>query len=808
MTGEPGRFYAIQIVAIDNREDIRPPKDTRRCVYWHDTTGLPVELKDLEEFCKRDKDSAAIYYAGNYFRAWQAGGPPPQPRCPRGSTQCPDDTPDDTPEPSMEAQLLAPHLATTRQVMRPQIRTRTQYGGGPEQTRKQAAFAKLVRLQHFSPQLTYNGARGQSAGRLDKRYGLDYVTYHDGDPGHAHRTWPAAGMGPDGQSAEQERKRSAGPRASQFLDFARLPKSPEMDPSTSFMTSRDLWDVSWLRPTLKNACPGPDDPALSGNWPAEGDDDASVCRVGIRNAWDDVFSARMNYEARWAPQTNQNPDIGVVEDDYLRCDDQDSADKRARDCRRPEHSLEPLPRSEDQWAQGYLFTDSNRPGGGAAANVILDTNRPDKLSPWSMHKREGGEHVGTISGSNSISGKPEMFFCKQGGPGGARRYNGDNPLTPNGAVSNGTFAGDSLAHDGHAFGPGSHCQGWANEWRWDHWDENLAWTYPGDGSYDVSAATCKIWGNIQPPRGTESQYRIRWPDAAEIEAAGGRGSYAAFNGNAGLLPYVGRKPGANFGNTKPCHYFFIGGYERNVWAYNYIWRGAPNNADYCRWNSRGQALSHLPNAPYGYSGQAESGNAYACTGSQRGRYRLGWWQRTSPTLFPAPREQNNCKYYVRTGENMRTYDPATGDEEDYSRGLYDSPGDPDDLGVGHFIAYGNQRQHKRNLPVTPCIDRIDGWIYGGNWHVSDNLQVGRGWGYNNADASKDLNGIGTRLQAGGYVASFPFQNVDAREAESITWALWSSYDGHREWDWRTRWKRNNPDSTAQVERIFAPRNTR
>ena len=109
----------------------------------------------------------------------------------------------------------------------------------------------------------------------------------------------AASMGPaDAQQGP--------PQFSQMLYMMRLPQAPALgdDPQTT----TNAWTNTWQRPTLTNPCPEAARTRCSpGPWPKSSRDCAPVDGVaapnGLRNAWDDIFNARVTYETRFAAKT-------------------------------------------------------------------------------------------------------------------------------------------------------------------------------------------------------------------------------------------------------------------------------------------------------------------------------------------------------------------------------------------------------------------------------------------------------------------------------------------------------------------------
>ena len=786
LTGRPSTFYMIQIVALDNREFTRPIIVNLWC---SSSIVLPVKGRPHtppKTVCHTDRDPGAIAVADNYLRVWQPTVPTedceltpelcceltPELCCPEGSDRC-NAQRELSKEPGVSLGLQTPNTTVTRSRI---DQTVTTAPDGDLDVR-QAAFVRLIGLQHFTPQLSYNGARGGAS------YGREYVAY-DSDSGIR---LPAATMGPGSDDV------SRGPRAGQFMQFAALYQAPKvtLDPSQT----NNRFRTAWERPTLTNPCSeGANNPELRGAWPTSSDVCESRDGADLRNAWDDIFNATTSYETRFASRSSLTPDLGVIRRQHLRCDDKDSinpdpaagreeAGKPISECRDTTLSLFSLPASESQFAQGYLFVEGKRNSQAGAVNVNLQTNRPDLTEPWTVTERADGTYGASIAEGvqnsyaqrNTITGRPEAWFCKQGPPhgkGGIAVHLND---APNDGVGTDITAESNLAGDDLNAGQGedADCQGWAVAWNWSYQDPN---TFDQTRWTDTTVNPCQP--NTPGPYGGAGQFPIRWPASWQIALHGGRGTYA----DESDIPYAGRRPGRRWGNEQPCHVNLPGHYTRGYWTYTYAWQQNPDTPGQCVYRHAGQAGAN-PAACSSRSWTDDDGNTQPY-------YRGGYQYRTSADITW---DESSCDYRATSQSDTTIYEPGGGPS---------TSSQPTGVNRDNPV-------NKFTMPLRACIDREDGHVQTGSWEIAGDVETegnranfirGRGWGENNS---------GPRLPKGGYLFTFPFKPLsDPTQALSVEWDMTANYEGHREWQWRTNWRTNDPFESADLVRVYAPRGTR
>ena len=777
LTGRPQTFYAIQIVATDNREHI-------------------MGIDDNGTVRGEDTDPGAVTPAANYFRVYQ-----PAMRRTEAATKR-------SIEPEVSVGLHSPKVTLTRTPSTHRLTTEALLDGQAGVPDAQAVFVRSVNLFHYTNSLDNNGARpGTGPG-----YSARYVTYDSGPPMEVRAS---ASIGPAVDP-------KAPPTITQMTNLAVNAQAPH-DINALGSETENLFGTQWQRPTMTRPC-GIAGPKLTGEWPA--DPRRCAPRTGtdpavLRNAWDDIFLARAGWEARWVGASPKGDELGIVDTanptadtdprqaqpdpatsdhsgQLLRCADETTraasgplgqTGKPIGACANPWQRLLALPHSEQQSAVGYLLVQGDRPGGAAAANVILDTNaHNDRVSAWTIRERSRDRVPAGARGSyttaNTLTGRPELWFCQQGPPTGVRRYRDDELISA-------AQAGDTLK--GGSGDSTRDCRGWAVSWQWDAW---APWSYDPD---NLDASACKLL--TDPPSGRERGLKLTaWPAGSELY--GGHGSYQA----PADVPYQGAKPGAEHGNLAPCYHNFAANYTTGTWDYSYQWHVPENSGTYCRWGTRAAAQRALKDA-LGPQMRSEDGSQTAratrCadTGpapkqAWNGKYKLGWFYRSDARV---QWDRTSCYWGTQDPEDTEVYDPAGGLAAQRLIGDHETGPDAGiGLGVDRFQSAGNA---KAPVTLAACTDRIDGYVQTGSWQISTDPAVapGRGWGINNS---------GPRLPQGGYQVRFPFDALTPAEAPGIQWQLKAVYEGHREYNWRTNYRENDPTATMRNVQVFAPRGTR
>jgi hypothetical protein len=856
LIGEPNKFYAIQIVAQDNRERIMGLHDpscaaSNPIVFTNSTTDTGQRLGSDDSYhpivpkdpCAESINDGTVWYGGNIFRVWSDSGAP-QVRGPDISG---------APEPDVSVDLSVPPAAGTQSKIPARITTDTlssQSAASGALSAQQANFVRIVRLLHFTPQITYNGSAANTTD-TSAAYPSHYAIY-DSDTRGGNRLAPAAFAGPyatvaknnqnAGHRTADSRNQNPPPSISQFQNLLKLPQAPQLTDATG-NHSENNYNIQYLRPTKHNPCTqNLSDASLKGNWP---DNPWACSHTGggdLRNAWDDTYAASATWESRWVdPSSSATPDLGLIVNQTLRCDHKSHRNGGwliNASCPMW-HNLEALGGSAatraQQYAAGYLNLAHPDNQSGARAKVVLDDydttgcnawqledigqrcNQRASMSSWRIVNRGSGqppaEAKNAYSQPNTITGRPEMWFCNQGPPPGLHRTSNDSSTDNVGAKdTEGNPNGDPLAHD-QAAHPGdnltagnddtdyqrNNCRGFAVRWIWNDagntWDQNVC--------------------ALRAPSGNEDRFRlIGWPHdqwGQGIDAHGGPGAYR----NPGDVPYAGAKPGSNHGNTQICTLNVTGHYAWGQWNTEYTWRTAPDSPTYCQYLTQAQAenaYNHAGNfRPAVHQGDptAEAcgsrhwwfGNAHHVGDHHYGAWfpywRLGWWYRSNAWVNW---DAGSCTYGLEDPNNTHVWKADGRSLDDVSDQLGSTPNNPNGLGAdgNHFLAtgiFGNV--HAKQNYFTPCNTTVQGWVPDGHWEIDSGHPEGRGWGANNS---------GHRLPDGQYNSVFTF-NTNAGTSDNVWWRMFASYDGHKEWNWRTNHNVNTPEDTNLPLRVFSPRGT-
>lgn len=535
--GAPGIFYLAQIVAIDNRQNI-----------------IPAQGKDSEVI----KDQ--------FFKAWIANKTPQPATC---CIRIPDYEYDPSP-PSAGLKLEAQTPLQTRETSSQTVSLGTDPVSGGDYGLDQAVFPYKTTLAHYSPQLRFSSLKGLST-QAGKTYGTNFITY-GATPQKANAISlvspdAAEGMVPNKDAQKQVQ-----------VSLLNSPSTLNPVSISDSNYSDDTYKLTWLQPTLNNPCPNSGSWALDAfnggdnfdwRWPTDlktcafqGDDHSRSLRgteyyednyLPPVDAWDDVISASGSWEKRWVKgitdgrngvyNTNnpRNPNAaGWISNEYIRCANPDTNPIYADldRCGLPFYGLVPTSTNKDQIAQGSIALNKGDNPTRGAARFVLDTNLASSdgtISP-SVVNRDSGETVSMYytPAINTVSGKYEMNFCKQGIPGRDTSIADTGPRIRRGDTTNYQFE-SSWTGD-------PNCQGYAVKWKWTQTNASCnAITSNGAGqgvqpSINTIETQSGLTQIVEPatPSG-ESPYNTTGNDL-------GSGKDPAYPTN-GSVPFYGHLPG-------------------------------------------------------------------------------------------------------------------------------------------------------------------------------------------------------------------------------------------------------------------------
>jgi hypothetical protein len=505
LVGPPGVWYAVQIVAIDQRQRI-----------------IPLNASPYV-------DAHSGY---NYFRVFQVGefdqNPPTKPKtpktcvppvpnpcadyvnpCDKSTTPATEDcsAPLTSPQPSLTAALATP-AATS--VLNPTSQAIDLEPSTPL-SNQQAIFPTEVTLDHFTPQGQYDGADPSS----DPPGTLADVNAASGP--NAYVEYPGYSESLDYRNVSapadwQLMPNSEGgvfpglwmasmPEASSVLrpQAGLIPSGTDLsDPPYSF----GLWETEWLRPTLNNPCVDSEPTEANTPWPSnrrvcQGGSGAVQDATAVRNAWDDYFSAQTEWEARFLgsdklPANNNDDFTSSLFAQLLRCGDNPVSVGYAAattphdddNCGDQWQELRWFGSQVPQDANGYIDIDSNpdqpvnSPNTGQA-RIVLKTNQPNDVlsaavwgretgnlegrNPSTTLKEEDSDTAQVINGHvyNTRTYQPEMNFCQQGIHPGSFVYQSASDPTKDDVV------GPASAATGD-----QDCRGFDVQWHWANTDSS------------------------------------------------------------------------------------------------------------------------------------------------------------------------------------------------------------------------------------------------------------------------------------------------------------------------------------------------
>lgn len=452
--GAPGLFYVVQIVATDYKQNI-------------------VKFK---------KSSTNFVRQGQIFKVYTAN------KVPEPDIDCTDPRHPNYPCPEIKEKTfkytgLAPRVnlsidadtvLQTRENSTQSVILEQDVNSISDSPEDQMTFPHELGLAHYSPQINYSSGTNP--------YNLDYVNY-----GSTQGTvLPAPNnpiFVPTGNTGVPSSKQV---KQVHFKTAAALdPENPVQD---TYVQAD--YSMSWLQPTLDNPCIGEggtsinflgfNDQVNAAKWPnninkcelpPEGAADDNLLKAMSRmlkipevNVWDDELSAFGSWESRWrgtgslANNKKDPSEVGYVQGDSLRCGSKnESYGQKAKGCTTPVPLLSGVTNASTQHAQGAVNVAAKNEANPTAplrVRMPISASLRPYLSSILVYP-QGAEtdpqalpKTGPII--NSVSGQPEINYCRQGIPADTRIMNDDNKI-----LTRNNWLGDP------------NCRGYAIRWQWD-----------------------------------------------------------------------------------------------------------------------------------------------------------------------------------------------------------------------------------------------------------------------------------------------------------------------------------------------------
>lgn len=866
LQGKPGFFYIIQATVIDSREQLLMPTDGP----FADASGqnfLKVYMANGSRVPSGCSPPDPTYPKGNRCNPFtpKPQCSPPDDRYPLGH-ECNPYTPPtlrpgfDEPKPNvtLDGENAAPTRVETRQDV---------IVSDPGLEEGQALFPISNRLTHFTPQGRYNGAEGGSV------YGYDYVSYGDDNPQHL----PAGVAGPAG------------------MQLSVLSQPAQLTPAADALRlAANNFGIAWLRPTLENPCPieiqslSPLTQQRSGVWPTD------IARCGdlqgkaFRNAWDDYLEASSVYEARWVDESSSDDRPAAwINSQWLRCNGVigNPAVAVASGCDQwnPITSYSGSARDQDGTAlssnrrvQGYLYAKPTKAaedkGRDAQVGIVLDARQnrdnPGRLGfQWNAPAQQiepltlvtsdlrvwRRDSNGIVADSvllenrtlqNSLSGKPELWFCTGGLPAtasvdrgsisaaddltalelengaapsarvGRLRNAADGQLRPDRAAS----AQDMFPAKDHTTNDQEGCAGYQVEWNWEQpsasWDESwdgcgyntlaprgLSFLRPND----LTSSLADDWGRYSDG----ALYERRTNQAGVIGYSRISNAYdfrPLFGNYPGAAPYHGKRPGRVTGanadgsryQQQPCSKTMPGRWVKGAWA------SAGSKSVFDHWQPQPDLVVKTQTAP-------ATKHWHKTGGGPKGK--RAWWH-MHPATFKTTRTPQPNKAINRT-VNLHAWNWTTNkivgcEPSENTPGVAKGDGRPyynhlvKGIGDTNYVENAAVRANPRSNEVVGSY--LDSWScsrsFGvgtsfaqrGEWKVGGGQGAGPGpgWGKNQTAPN---------LPEGGYTTEFTFAHPSLRNF-SIDWSLQGRYSGNAGWNWLSVTKaskiEDNPLAAAQV----------
>ena len=103
-----------------------------------------------------------------------------------------------------------------------------------------------------------------------------------------------------------------------------------------------------------------------------------------------------------------------------KCGQRDRTPATRRSHARVAATVMTLPKSEHQYAQGYVYAAARTPRRSLTVNLNArydeQTAPASAFAPWTITNRSTGDTVSQTPKTNTVSGQPEPYFCTQGAP--------------------------------------------------------------------------------------------------------------------------------------------------------------------------------------------------------------------------------------------------------------------------------------------------------------------------------------------------------------------------------------------------------
>jgi hypothetical protein len=796
LLGRPGFFYAVHITAIDHVEQVLlpfvpKPAFQRGQNYFRVFVAKHVESPPQPP-CK--KNCCKVNCPPPTTTTTTTTTPtttPPQPPCPDTDPTC---QPSTATEPANPIVTLNADTPLPTRVAGKEIVDIT----APELDIGQALFPELVQVIHYTPQWRYNGGVNSQSD-----YASDYVTYKS-----LYTRLPS-------------KPNSVSP---QRADMAILQQPSQLssinDPTN---LSHNLFDISWLRPTLTNPCQlslQTSDPIAlhyGGGWPS----DVTKCQSAGAyplDAWDDYLEAQTIYETRWLAGDSKQT-VGFIKDQPLRCGpggarsiSNGCGDSHLQSYTGSDTASDGSPAGATQHAQGYLYAKPQAAHVVKGLDAVVNLNFSQSgyggtptPTVWNRDTQQqtrddGTPYIERWVGANTITGRPDLWFCTNGIPGSAKvdlgvngdltRAGGDKTAAAIDAdpTSNWYQQVTNNAAEG--------CGGYTAKWRFDQngetWSSN--WYAPW--------GTCNY--NQLPNRA--SQYPFPNDGDPSFNPADQWGRYAAdgtwqINSNVdlrpllnGTVPYEGARPGrpgADSGDISSA------GCSKSFSGLHY----------YGQWDNVG---SHPVTTDPGYT------ITFPCYSYRDPETKIKYTFCPDPVIVPPTVIQvpEYAWHWRGSGDLVQGCYPSgpsgatqsgapittqhyVSPSGDGSGTEYETSSKPPNDGISGQIVGNWQDGWGCN---SPDIGAGNSYVTKGSWKLASN--PGNGWG---------LNQNGSNLPEAGYVFDYAFSNLSSTSAGNVSWNMNANYEGFSGWNWMTETKysdiQNNPEAGSNVL-VYATRPTR
>lgn len=392
--GAPGLFYAVQIVRIDRGEMILPSvsrlSGVKRNTYW---PGWPKPQHRNE---------------AQFFRTFLLNPIKPSDYCPVDVCIDPRSQEEPGNSPDIDLDLTTVPQTVTMQPTDQTTEMNVQFDDrNPD---RQFVVPIFRKIKHFTPQMEYNGCGGRPS--YD---GANYASYR---PGTGQNRY--GGLASYGLPKETS---SCGAAISALDEVVFQEPLIWTDTLENGMLQQTALTTTWLKPTLESPCPALDVQKVfkNGNtpdWPSNPRECPSEVRF---NAWDDLFTAQVKWQAYWTDglesPLKKAAVIGPINNALLRCGSMPTVAKKLKDCAEPfspfrqkkaqAHIL--LPKVDGETFPVRIKLQLQNMHGNSVLGATITPRRADSTAALT------NVSDGPI---NMITGQAEMNYCDQGIPEG------------------------------------------------------------------------------------------------------------------------------------------------------------------------------------------------------------------------------------------------------------------------------------------------------------------------------------------------------------------------------------------------------